>query len=143
VTETITDGAVLDVRVLPWRPHARVVKPSTLRDLVGSDPLGNSSGDDVELVIGLGVWLAVMIAAPLLVLVLTVLLLSVEIPVVIALGLLLGVIRFAGVVPWTVTITDTLSGAETHETFRNLIHTVRRIRGINSVQHVPVRWAWM
>lgn len=105
--------------------------------------MGNSSGDDVGFVIGIGVWLVVMIAAPLLVLVLAVLLLSVEIPAAIALGLFLAVIRFAGIVPWTVTITDTLSGAETHETFRNLIHAVRRIRGINSDQHVPVRWAWM
>jgi ABC-type transport system involved in multi-copper enzyme maturation permease subunit len=118
------------------------MSPSLLRD-VTANPLGNSSSGDVGFVIGIGVWLAVVIAAPLLVLILAVLLLSVEIPVAVALGLVLAVIRFAGIVPWTVTITDTFSGTESHDSYRNLIRAVRRIRAINTDRKVPVRWSWM
>lgn len=117
------------------------MEPSTLRDITGPDPLLPTSSDPSEMVLGIGLWLVIMVAAPLVVLVLAVLLLSVEIPVAIAFGLILAIVRFAGIVPWTVAIIDA-DGTETHETYRNLIHAVRRIQTINTDQHVAVRWAW-
>ena len=117
------------------------MKADTLRNVADAGGMVDDT-DLGGLVLGIGVWLLIMVAAPLLVLILAVLLLSVEIPVAIALGLLLAIVRFTGIVPWTVTVTDTLSGAETHEKYRNLIRAVRRIRTLNTDQHVPVRWAW-
>ena len=118
------------------------MNPSTLRDVTGPDPVTPSTSDPSDLVFGIGLWLVIMVAAPLVVLVLAVLLLSVEIPVAVALGLILAIVRFAGIVPWTVAIIDA-AGTETYETYRNLVHAVRRIRAINKDRHVSVRWAWM
>jgi hypothetical protein len=63
----LLETALLDVRVLPWRPRARVMDPDTLRENL--DPF--SVADDLPgLVIGLAVWLVIVIAAPLVVVVL-------------------------------------------------------------------------
>jgi hypothetical protein len=132
--------ALLEVRMLPWRPRARVMKPSTFRDFI-SDPM--LVGDDIAgIAIGIGAWLLLLIAAPLVVLVLAAALLSVELPLVLAVAALLLVARFAGVIPWTVLIVDPLTGAETRESYRNGLRALRRIREVNSDQRITVRWAW-
>jgi hypothetical protein len=112
----------------------------TLRD--GVDPVSLGFDDLGGIVLGLALWLAIIIAAPVLVLVIAVLLFSVELPVVIVIGLLLVVARFAGLVPWTVVIIDPVHGVERRETFRNLFHALSRIRGVNHDRRVAVRWAW-
>ena len=135
----MTQRALLDVRVLPWRPRARVMKPATLREhadpLVAADDLGG-------VVLSLALWLLIIVAAPVIVLVLAAGLLSVELPIVLALGLILLVVRFAGLLPWTVVIVDRLSGDERVESYRALWRAVGRIREINHDRRVEVRWAW-
>ncbi len=134
------ETALLDVRVLPWRPRARVMKPATLRD--HADPF--VAVDDLQgVVLGLAVWLVIIIAAPLIVLVLAAGLLSIELPIVLVLGLILLLVRFAGLVPWTVVIVDQVTGEERRESYRNLGQAARRIRAVNSGRRVKVRWAWV
>ena len=61
------ETALIDVRVLPWRPRVRVMKADSFRDKI--DPL--SGMDDISgVLIGLALWLLTIIAAPLIVLVL-------------------------------------------------------------------------
>ena len=130
--------ALLDVRLLPWRPRARVMDPAAVPD---ADP--TLGADDLSgVVLGLALWLVIILAAPLIVLVLAGLLFTIEVPVAAAVGLLLVVARFAGVIPWTVVVLDSVSGTETTERYRNLLHAVRRIRSVNHDRRVQVRWAW-
>jgi len=133
------ETAFLDVRVLPWRPRARVLKPDTLRD--NTDPFFDL---DIEgFVIGIALWLLIIVAAPLIVLVLAVLLFSVELPIVIVLAGILVVVRFTGLVPWTVVIVDAVGGGEEKtERYRLLWRAIGRIRAVNSDRRVKVRWAW-
>lgn len=134
------ERALLDVRVLPWRPRARVMKPGTLRDI--ADPAAGA--DDLGfLVVSLVLWIVVIVAAPILVLVLAAGLLTVEIPLAIALGVILVLVRFVGIVPWTVAIDDQVTGATRTERYRNLLRAVRRVREINGDRRVQVRWAWV
>lgn len=133
------ETAVLDVRVLPWRPRARVMRPDTLRD--GADVLDVVDGLE-GLVVGLVLWVAVMIAAPVIVLVLAVALLTVEVPLAIALAVLLVVVRVTGVLPWKVLVVDHVTGAERLETYRAPWRAVHRIREINHDRRVKVHWSW-
>jgi hypothetical protein len=131
--------ALLDVRVLPWRPRARVMKADAIRENV--DPF--VAVDDLHgLVVGLAVWVAIIIAAPLIVLVLAVGLLSVELPLVAALAVILVVVRFAGLIPWQVLIVDRVTGEERRERYRSLWGALRRISAVNSDRRIKVRWAW-
>ncbi len=68
--------------------------------------------------------------------------LSVELPVVLALGVVLMVVRFTGLMPWTVVIVDMVTGAERRETYRNLWRATRRIRTVNGDRRVTIRWSW-
>lgn len=135
----VLESALIDVRVLPWRPRARVMEPDTLRENV--DPF--SAFDDLQgVVVGLVLWLVVIIAAPLIVLVLAAGLFSVELPIVVVLGVLLLLIRFTGLMPWQVLIIDQVTGEERRESYRNLWGAVSRVRSLNSDRRVKVRWAW-
>jgi hypothetical protein len=140
-----TQSALLEVRVLPWRPRTRVMDPDSFRQGLSPDVLGcadDLSGFVVGLVLGLALWVVLLVAAPVIVLVLAAAFLPVEITVVAALAVLLVVARFTGVIPWTVVVIDTLRGTETRERHRNLLRAVRRIRALNEEQRVLVRWAW-
>jgi hypothetical protein len=134
--------AFLDIRVLPWRPRARVMKPETLRDGVSNtDPF--LGGDDLSgLVLGLGMWLFILIAAPLVVLVLAAGLLSIELPLVILLGALLVIVRFLGVIPWTVVTVDNVTGEEAYTSFRNIFRAIQCVRRTNHDRRTRVRSAW-
>jgi hypothetical protein len=113
--------------------------PDTLRDgidpFVGADDLGG-------VLVGLVLWVLVVVTAPLLVLVIAALLLSVELPVAVAIGLLYLVARFAGVVPWTVLVIDPEAGTERRERYRTLWGAVSRVRAVNGGGRTEVRWAW-
>jgi hypothetical protein len=116
------------------------MKPGTLRD--NADPF--AAVDDLEgLVLGIAFWLVIIIAAPLIVLVLAAGLLSIELPIVLALGLILLMVRFTGLLPWIVVIVDQVTGDERRESYRNLWRAARRIRAINNDRQVKVRWAWV
>lgn len=134
----MVETALLDVRVLPWRPRARVMNPQTLR---ANADLGMTPDDLGGVVLSLALWLFVIIAAPVLVIVLAVGLLSVELPIVLALAVLLAVVRF-GLLPWTVVVVHQVSGKERVERYRALWRAVRRIRAVNHDRRVKVRWAW-
>ena len=137
---TWSQTALLEVRVLPWRPRARVMSPETLRE--AADPTVIGFDDLSGVVIGLALWLVIIIAAPVVVLLLAVGLFSVELPVVVMLAGLLLVARFAGLLPWTVVVLDAVTGGERRETYRNLLRALRRIRELNADRRVAVRWAW-
>lgn len=133
------ETALREVRVLPWRPRARVMKPDTLREnldvFTGADDLHG-------LVLGLAAWLTIIIAAPLLVLVLAAGLLSVEVPVVVGIAVVLAIVRFTGLLPWEVVIVDHVTGQERRERYRSLWRAVRNVRALNSDRRVKVHWAW-
>jgi hypothetical protein len=115
------------------------MKADTLRDT--ADPF--MAVDDVQgVILGLALWLVIITAAPLIVLVLAAGLFSIELPIVVALGLLLLVFRFAGFLPWMVVKVDQVTGEERRETYRTLWRAARRIRSVNSDRRVKVRWAW-
>jgi hypothetical protein len=135
----VLEQALIDVRALPWRPRARVMQPDTLRQNV--DPC-NGFDDLQGVVVGLALWLLVIIAAPLIVLVLAAGLFSVELPIVVVLGVALLLIRFTGLIPWQVLIIDQVTGDERRESYRNLWRAARRVRTLNSDRRVKVRWAW-
>ncbi|MGH3331154.1 MAG: hypothetical protein ACRDPJ_07575 [Nocardioidaceae bacterium] len=79
------------------------MKPDTLRE--NADPF--MAVDDLQdVVLALALWLVIIIAAPFIVLVLAAGLLSIELPIVVALGLILLVVRFTGLLPWVVVIVD-------------------------------------
>jgi hypothetical protein len=116
------------------------MKPDTLRDNAGNFAF---AGDDLGgIVLGLVLWLIIIIAAPLIVLVLTAGLFSIELPIVVGLALLLSVARSTGLIPWTVVILDPTSGDERRESYRSIWRATTRIRGINGDRRVNVRWAW-
>lgn len=135
------ESACLEVRVLPWRPRRRVMKVEDLRE-VSAELVGGST-DPTDFAISLGLWLAIVIAAPLIVLMLAAGLFSVELPLVLAIAVLLAVLRFAGVIPWTVLTVDAVSGTETRSSYRSLLRAVRRVREINHDRRVQVRWSWL
>jgi hypothetical protein len=139
--DVTSDIAMIEVRLLPWRLKARVMKPEHVRDAAGYiDP---SNVDDVTgLVVVLAVWLGIVLAAPLIVLILAGLLFAIEAPILLALGVLYLVARFAGLMPWTVLTVEKRTGQERRETTRNLLHAVRRVRDINRDRRVLVRWAF-
>jgi hypothetical protein len=135
--------AYLDIRVLPWRARRRNISADDVREAVvqmnpldGADDLGG-------LVLGLAVWIAVFVAAPVVAIVVVVLLFSVELPLVIALAALIVVLRFTGVIPWTVLVVDRVTGAESRERFRFLPSALRRIREVGTSQRIEVRWSWV
>jgi hypothetical protein len=117
------------------------MKPDTLRDISTGFP---DFADDVAgLVISLVLMVAVLILAPVLVVVLAVLLFSVELPIAIAVGLLIVVARFSGLIPWTVLTIDTVTGDGTRVSYRNLFNAIRQVRDTNQDRRVRVRWAWV
>ena len=139
-------SALLEVRVLPWRPRTRVMDPDRFRDGLAPDldlvDAGDLGGVVVGVVLGLALWIVLIVAAPVIVLVLAAAFLPVEIVVVALLALLLVLARLAGVLPWTVVVVDVVHGTERRESYRNLLRAVRRIRELNSDRRVLVRWAW-
>ena len=138
-------SAVLDVRLLPWRPRLRVMRPDTLRD--GSDTLLDLGGDDLEgvvlsFVLSVLLIVLVLVAAPVIVVVMAVLLFSVELPLLLLLGVVLPAVRFLGLVPWTVLVLDPATGEERPERFRVVWPAARRVRAVNHDRRVRVRWGW-
>lgn len=136
----MVENALLDVRVLPWRPRAHVMKPDTLRE--GADLFGWSVDDLTGVIVSLAWALIILIGAPVIVLLLAALLLSIELPIVLGLAVIILVVRFAGLLPWTVVIVNAVTGEERCETYRALWRAVGRIRDINHDRRVRVRWAW-
>ena len=70
------------------------------------------------------------------------LLLTIELPVVLALAVLVLCARFAGLVPWSVLILDGVTGEQRHESYRWFRGAIARVRSINRDRRVRVRWAW-
>lgn len=131
--------AVLEVRLLPWRPRARRMNPDTLRH--GADSIPDLGGDLTATLISIAVWALIVVAAPLLVVLLAIAFLPVELAVVLIAAALLVLIRFVGIVPWTVCVTPA-SGPVRTESYRALPRALRRVRELNDDHRVAVRWSW-
>jgi hypothetical protein len=82
-----------------------------------------------------------MVAAPLLVVLLAAALFPVELALALIVAGLILVVRFTGIVPWTVVITDPGGNTDT-ERYRSLLHAIRRVRGVNGVRQVAVQFSW-
>lgn len=134
------ETALLAVRAFPWRPRARVIEPATLRQ--NADPSWWDLNAVEGIVIGLALSLTILVAAPLVVLVLAAAVFSVELPLVLALAVLLVIARFTGLIPWTVVVLDNVTGEERTERYRGLWTATRRIRSLNHDRRISVRWAW-
>lgn len=136
-------AAFIDVRLLPWRPRPRRIRRGRAGDgLDGLDFLDGLGGlDDLSgLALGVVVAIVIYLAAPLLLILLGVLLLPVELVVVAVLGALILVVRFAGIVPWTVIVTSRDDTADS-ERYRNVVNAVRRVREINRDGRLAVRFS--
>jgi len=142
VAEVASELAFLEVRLFPWRLRPRVMEAKKLRD--GTDPFsGIAAFDDLAgVVFGLALWIAVLIAAPLIVLVLAALLFSIELPLLIVIALLLVIARVIGVIPWVVGVVDQRTGLARYERTRSLFRAVRLVHEVNGEHGVPVRWHW-
>jgi hypothetical protein len=137
----VATSAWLEVRVFPWRPRARVLKASKLRDTVSDGDLLGGADDVASFVIALAVWVAILIAAPVIVLVLAGLLFAVELPILLIIGAVFVLLRFAGVMPWSVVTVDSFSHTEGRTKTRNLLWAMRAVRAVNGRRRVPVRWS--
>ncbi len=133
--------AFLDIRVFPWRVKTRVMDADKLRNEATNTSA--TYGDGLaDFFIGLGLWIFIIIAAPVIVLVLAGLLLSVELPIAAALAALLLIARFVGVIPWHVIVHDNATGEERVESTRSILTAVRMVREVNLDSKVRVRWRW-
>ena len=136
-------AAFIDVRLLPWRPRPRKLRRDRAGDgLDGLDFLDGLGGlDDLSgLALGVVVAIVIYLAVPLLLILLGVLLLPIELVVVAILGAVILLVRFAGAVPWTVIVTSRDDTAVS-ERYRNVVHAVRRVRGINGDGRLAVRFS--
>jgi hypothetical protein len=136
-------AAFIDVRLLPWRPRPRRLRRGRANDTLDRlDLLDGVGGFDDLGGLALGVFIAVVIylAAPLLLIILGFLLLPIEMIVVAILGALILLVRFAGVVPWTVVVTNRDDTAQS-ERYRNVLRAVSRVRSINSDGRMAVRFS--
>lgn len=134
--------SMLEVRVLPWRPRTRVMDPSDLRSAIANSNPVDAADDVGGIVISLAAWVGLIVAAPIVVLLLAALLLSLELPVVLLVALVLVAARFTGLVPWTVVLLDHDSGLERRESYRSILRARQRVRALNGGGPVPVRWTW-
>jgi hypothetical protein len=99
-------------------------------------------GDDLaSMLVSLGIWLALIVAAPLIAFVLAVLLLPLEAGLLAIIGFALLAVRFAGISRWTVVITEPI-GHETVELYRNVARALSRVREINGVRGRLVELVW-
>ena len=124
-------GAVIDVRVLPWRPKRRI------KDLgVDLAALGGAADDVLGVVISTIVAIVGALVVLVFVVSLAVVLLELWIVALVALALVLA--RFAGLLPWVV---DT--GRGTFERYRWLPNATRRVRELNGGGPARMRWRWI
>jgi hypothetical protein len=131
--------AVLRVRLVPWRPRPRRMDPAKIRD--NASGLLDFGDDLASLFVRVGIWLALIVAAPLITFVLAVLLLPVEAGLLAIIGFALLAVRFAGITHWTLVITGP-GGHETVEHYRNVARALSRVREINGVRGRAVELVW-
>jgi hypothetical protein len=131
--------AVIDIRVLPWRPRQRRMNPALMRE--NASEVLNVADDPSSLLLSIGVWIAIVVAAPALVVLLAVSLFPVELLAALILAIAILLIRFAGIVPWTVRVTDH-AGIVNNESHRSLRSAIRRVRTVNADRRIPVTLSW-
>ena len=134
-----SQAAALRVRLLPWRPRQRRLDPAKIRE--------NASGvldlgDDLaSMFLSVGIWLALIVTAPLITFALAILLLPFEAGVLAVIGFVLLAVRFAGITHWTVVIAER-DGRESVEHYRNVARALRRVRDVNGVLGRAVELLW-
>jgi hypothetical protein len=134
--------AVIEVRLSPWRPRRRRFKADRFGEDAGELLIDVGSGfDDLgAFAIALLVLGLIFVAAPVLVLLLVTLLLPLEVLLAVILGALLLLIRFAGIVPWSVVLTER-DDTSTTEHYRNLINAINRVWTVNGNRRIPLRFS--
>jgi hypothetical protein len=136
---TKTQGAALRLRLVPWRLRPRRLRSSVIRK--NASNVLDFPDDFGSMFLSLGLWLMLVVGAPVIAFVLAVMLLPLEATLVaiIAVGLL--AIRFAGLTPWTVVLINS-DGGETAEKYRSVVRAVRRVRAVNGSRRVAVQFVW-
>jgi hypothetical protein len=128
--------AVIEVRLLPWRPHRRRLDPNVLRPNAGTAGDVFVVDDLPTALIGIAVWVFLVLAAPIAAVVLALLFLPVELTAVLVAAAVLLAVRLVGLAPWTVNVPGT--GVER---YRSLFAAARRVRECNADGRVRVRWS--
>jgi hypothetical protein len=136
---TKTQAAALRLRVVPWRVRARVLPSSVIRKNAGN--VLDVPDDFASMFLSVGIWLMLVVGAPVIAFALAVMLLPFEVTLVAIIGLVLVAIRFAGVTPWTVVLINS-GGEETTEKYRSIARAVRRVRAVNSSRRIAVQINW-
>lgn len=136
---TKTHAAALHLRVVPWRVRPRRLPSSVIRK--NASNVLDFPDDFAAMFLSLGVWLMLVVGAPVITFFLAVMLLPFEATLVaiIAAGLL--AIRFAGLTPWTVVLIHS-GGEEKREKYRSLVRAIRRVRKVNGSRRVAVQLIW-
>jgi hypothetical protein len=131
--------AVLRIRLVPWLPRPRRLGPAQIRD--NADGLLDLGDDLASLCISVGIWLTVIVGAPLLTFILAALLLPIEVGLLALIALVLLAVRFAGITHWTLVITEP-GGEEIVEHYRNIARALSRVRKINGTRRRAVQLTW-
>lgn len=128
--------ARLHVSVLPWRLRWRPLRPSEVLDTV--DPSGVF--DDPANAVA--VMAVILVLAPVLVVVFALLLLPFEVAIPATFALIILVLRFTGLVPWTIEQVAPRTGEVSSCKERNVIRAVRTVRSLNPDGRLRIRWSW-
>lgn len=132
-------AAVLRVRLTPWRPRPRRPDSAKIRENI--DDILDFGDDLASLVISVGIWLTLIVMAPVITFVLAALLLPVEAGLLAIIGVVLLAVRFLGITRWTLAITEP-DGCETVEVCRNIVRALGRVREINGSRRRAVKLVW-
>ena len=132
-------AAAFRLRVVPWGVRARRLRSSAIR--TNASHVLDFPDDFAAMFLSLGIWVMLVICAPLITFLLAAVLLPFEVTLVAIIALVLLAIRFAGITPWTVVLINS-GGVETTEKYRNIVRAVRRVRAVNSSSRVAVQLLW-
>jgi hypothetical protein len=135
----VREGAVIDVHLLPWRPRQRRIDPALVRE--NAHEVLNVADDPASLLLSVGVWIALVLAAPALVILIAVAFFPVELAIAMFIAIAILIVRFAGIVPWTVRIADHTGDVNT-ESYRNVLNAIARVRGVNQDRRIAVEFSW-
>lgn len=131
----MTDTAYLDIKMFPWFARRRQMSTENFRDAM-------DIVDIDDFVVSIVVLIALYVLAPLIVVLLAWLLLPLEFLLLILIALVLVVGRFAGLLPWHVTVEDALGNEVRRETTRNIFTAVRTVRAVNDGRGLLLRLSW-
>jgi hypothetical protein len=131
----VPETAYLEITVFPWWPRKRQMEADTFRDNLDAVSLD-------DLFFSIVLFIALYLLAPLIVVLLAWLLLPLEFLLLLLIAVVLVVGRFAGLLPWHITVEDARGQVVRHETTRNVVKAVRTVRRVNDGRGLIVRVSW-